>query len=402
MAPGSVGVPYRFTGAFGTKFSCIEALCSSGAYTYDKSVDRRRQHSDPELCPQQKIGVLSMAYPARQSVPGQDLRLSIVVPVYNEEEVLPKFLDKLEKVADDIRARFERVGHVEIVFVDDGSTDATVAQILAHSARALDIRIVKLSRNFRKDNALAAGLRHSEGDAVIPMDVDLQDPPEVIEKMVAAWLDGARVVNAKRASRGEDKFLKRTTSAWFYRVINRLSEYPIEPNVGDFRLFDRQVVDVLNDMPERVRFMKGIFAWVGFSPVTVEYDRVERAGGVGKWNYWKLWNFALDGITGSTTLPIRAWTYFGFFVALLAVIFASFIVVRTLLYGVDVPGYASLMVITLFLGACNLIALGMMGEYIGRLAIETKKRPIYVVEEVIEHRSNQSELVHSQESPRQV
>jgi len=318
------------------------------------------------------------------------LRLSLVVPVYNEEEVLPKFLDRIEAVAGDIKTKFSRVKHVELVFVDDGSLDGTLTQILAHKACEIDIRIVKLSRNFRKDNALAAGLHHSEGDAVIPMDVDLQDPPEVIEKMVAAWLQGAKVVNAKRASRDEDSFLKRTTSALFYRLVNRLSDYPIEPNVGDFRLLDRQVVDILNQMPERVRFMKGIFAWVGFRPVTVEYDRTERADGTSKWSYWKLWNFALDGITGSTTLPIRTWSYVGFFVTVIAVIFAVFLILRTLIFGVDVPGYASLMVVTLFIGAVNLVALGMMGEYIGRLTVETKQRPIYVVDEVIESKGETS------------
>ena len=313
--------------------------------------------------------------------------ISLVVPVYNEQEVLTAFFARIEPVAAEIIASSDRITQVEVVFVDDGSTDQTVERILAHRSEVMDLKLVKLSRNFRKDSALAAGLVHAGGDAVIPMDVDLQDPPEVIVQMISAWLDGAKVVNAKRASRNRDSFLKRTSSRMFYKVINRLSEYPIEPDVGDFRLFDRQVVDILNDMPERVRFMKGMFAWVGFAPVTIKYDRDERANGESKWSYWKLWNFALDGITGSTTLPIRAWTYFGFCVAVLAVVFAVFLILRTLIFGIDVPGYASLMVITLFLGACNLIALGMMGEYIGRLTIETKKRPVFVVDEVIERKS---------------
>lgn len=307
--------------------------------------------------------------------------LSLVVPVYNEEAVVGTFLATIAALAEELAGR---VGRVEVVFVDDGSTDGTVARILAHPPGALAIRVVRLSRNFRKDNALAAGLAHAKGDAVIPMDVDLQDPPELIPRMVEAWLAGAKVVNAKRASRAADSLVKRTTSRLFYRVFNRLSDYPVEPDVGDFRLLDRQVVDVLNEMSERVRFMKGMFAWVGFRPVTLEYDRPERAAGETKWNLWKLWNFALDGITGSTTLPIRAWTYFGFAIAVLAVLLAILLVLRTLIHGIDVPGYASLMVVTLFLGACNLIALGVMGEYIGRLAVETKKRPIYVVDEVIE------------------
>jgi glycosyltransferase involved in cell wall biosynthesis len=317
----------------------------------------------------------------------QEALISLVVPVYNEQEVLAAFFARIEPVVAEIIATTDRIARAEVVFVDDGSTDRTVEEILAHRSEVLDLKLVKLSRNFRKDNALAAGLMHAGGDAVIPMDADLQDPPEVIGQMVSAWLDGAKVVNAKRASRGRDSFLKRTSSRMFYKVINRLSEYPIEPDVGDFRLFDRQVVDILNDMPERVRFMKGMFAWVGFAPVTIEYDRDERAEGDSKWTYWKLWNFALDGITGSTTLPIRAWTYFGFCVAVLAVVSAVFLILRTLIFGIDVPGYASLMVITLFLGACNLIALGMMGEYIGRLTVETKKRPVFVVDEVIERKS---------------
>ena len=314
--------------------------------------------------------------------------ISLVVPVFNEEDVLADFFARIEPVARDIIATFDSIARVEVVFVDDGSRDRTVERILAHQSDVLDIKLVRLSRNFRKDNALAAGLIHSGGDAVIPMDVDLQDPPEAIEQMILAWQDGAKIVNAKRATRDKDTFLKRTTSQMFYKVINRLSDYPIEPNVGDFRLFDRQVVDVLNEMPERVRFMKGMFAWVGFAPVTVEYNRDERTAGESKWNYWKLWNFALDGITGSTTLPIRAWSYFGACVAIFAVLFGIYLILRTLIFGVDVPGYASLMVITLFLGACNLIALGMLGEYIGRLTVETKKRPIFVVDQVIEHKRN--------------
>ncbi|RYH06628.1 glycosyltransferase family 2 protein [Tropicimonas sp. IMCC6043] len=308
-------------------------------------------------------------------------KLSLVVPVFNEEQAVPMFLDKMKPLVRELRDKIERV---EVVFVDDGSADRTVAEIIERASDVLDIRIVKLSRNFRKDNALAAGLDHATGDAVIPMDVDLQDPPELIPQMVEAWLDGAKVVNAKRASRHNDSALKRSSSRAFYGAINLLSEFHVEPNVGDFRLLDRQVVDVLNAMPERVRFMKGMFAWVGFRQVTLEYERPERAAGETKWNLWKLWNFALDGITGASTLPLRAWTYFGSIVAVLALIMGFLLTIRTLVYGIDVPGYASLMVVVLFFGACNLIALGILGEYVGRLTVESKRRPIYVVEEVIE------------------
>lgn len=324
--------------------------------------------------------------PMLRHSPPSDATISIVVPVFNEEEVVGVFLDAIERVARDVIDRFEQVAHFEIVFVDDGSADRTSACILSRTSNVLDLRLVKLSRNFRKDNALAAGLAHATGDAVIPMDVDLQDPPEFVAKMVEAWIGGAKVVNSRRVSRERDSYLKRTTSNMFYKVFNRLSDYPVEPNVGDFRLFDRKVVDVLNQMPERVRFMKGIFAWVGFEAVTLEYERAARVAGTTKWNYWKLWNFALDGLTGSTTLPIRAWSYIGFSIALLSLAFAVVLILRTLFLGIDVPGYASLMVVTLFLGACNLMALGVMGEYVGRLTVEAKGRPIFVVDQVFAYR----------------
>jgi glycosyltransferase involved in cell wall biosynthesis len=311
-------------------------------------------------------------------------RVSLVVPVYDEEAAVPVFLEAVERVVRDLTARCPMVAAVEVVFVDDGSRDGTVGRILAHRSEVLDVRLVKLSRNFRKDAALSEGLRHARGDAVIPMDVDLQDPPGLICDMVEAWLAGAKVVNCRRARREADGFLKRTTSRGFYRLFNRLSDHPVEPDVGDFRLLDRQVVDVVAALPERVRFMKGIFSWVGFEPVTVTYDRPERAAGETKWNWWKLWNFALDGITGASTLPLRAWTYFGFAVALAALAYAGFLVARTMVLGIDVPGYASLMVVTLFIGACNLVALGVLGEYVGRLTIEARGRPMAVVDEVLD------------------
>ncbi|EPX76567.1 glycosyltransferase family 2 protein [Salipiger mucosus] len=268
--------------------------------------------------------------------------------------------------------------------VDDGSHDRSVETVLAMAPEAFELKLVKLSRNFRKDNALAAGFAHATGDALIPLDVDLQDPPELFVPMVEAWLRGAKVVNARRRSRESDNWLKRATSSWFYRLFNRLSDHRIEPDVGDFRLLDRQAVDVINALPERVRFMKGLFAWIGFEAETVEYDRPHRSAGQTKWDYWTLWNFALDGLTGSTTLPLRIWTYLGSAIAVLALAYAVFILVRTTIYGVDVPGYASLMVIVLVLGASNLIALGMIGEYLGRMTHEVKARPVFVVDEVID------------------
>lgn len=309
--------------------------------------------------------------------------LSIVVPVLNEEESIPHFLNKIEPIGRQLLQDHSQLTSVEIVFVDDGSTDKTVETILGYKPTCVQVSVVKLSRNFRKDNALAAGLAHAIGDAVVPMDVDLQDPPELLMPMVKEWFKGALIVNARRASRSSEGFLKRITSKYFYAIFNKLSDYDVQPNVGDFRLIDRKVVDVINVMPERVRFMKGIFSWVGFNPVTIDYERPERAVGQTKWNYWKLWNFAIDGITASSTLPIRIWTYFGLALSLFSFLYAFFLGFRTLYYGIDVPGYASIMIVVLVIGAFNFLALGLIGEYLGRLTIEARGRPIYVVEDVM-------------------
>ncbi|MEE8536270.1 MAG: glycosyltransferase, partial [Kiloniellales bacterium] len=257
--------------------------------------------------------------------------------------------------------------------------DATVPKLLAHRKRNPAIRLVSLSRNFGKDIALSAGLDHAEGAAVIPIDADLQDPPEVIPQLFAKWLEGYDVVYATRASRDSDSAAKRLTASWFYRVHNRLAEIDIPDNTGDFRLMDRRVIQALRQLPERSRFMKGLFTWVGFRQTGVSYERQSRAHGTSKWKYWSLWNFALDGITSSTTLPLRIWTYLGAGVSLAAFAYAAFLILDTLVNGVDVPGYASLMVVVLFLGGINLLTLGVMGEYLGRIYTEAKGRPLYLV-----------------------
>lgn len=310
--------------------------------------------------------------------------LSVVVPVFNEEETVGLFLESLAAPLAEARARLGPGGRTEIVFVDDGSRDATAERIGARMTPGSGIRLVRLSRNFGKDAALAAGLAECRGDAVVPMDVDLQDPPGLLPEMVEAWRAGHAVVNAVRADRSADTMLKRTTAALFYRLHNQLAAYPISPNVGDFRLLDRAVVDELNRMPERVRFMKGLVSWVGFRQAEVRYARDPRSVGQTKWRFWSLWNFALDGITGSTTLPLRIWSYVGSAVAVMAVLYALFIVVRTLFIGVEVPGYASLVTIVLIIGAINLIAIGIVGEYVGRIAIEVRQRPLYIVEGITE------------------
>jgi polyisoprenyl-phosphate glycosyltransferase len=243
-----------------------------------------------------------------------------------------------------------------------------------------DVRFVKLSRNFGKEAALTAGLRHASGDAVIPMDVDLQDPPEVIPDMVRRWLAGAKVVNARRADRSSDSRWKRWSARAFYNLINMASDERIPADVGDFRLLDRAAVDVINQLGEKARFNKGLFAWVGFRVDEVTYVREARDTGTSKWRVRGLWRLALDGITSTTTAPLRIWTYVGGVTALFAVGYAAVLIGRTLIFGADTPGYASLMVTVLMLGALNLISLGIMGEYVGRIAKEVRGRPIYVVE----------------------
>ena len=299
--------------------------------------------------------------------------------MYNEHDNIEPFLERTEPVL--ARLTGDLGEDYEIVCVDDGSSDDTLKRLLAHRERNPAIKIVSLSRNFGKDIALTAGLDVAQGAAVLPIDADLQDPPEVIPQLFAKWLEGYDVAYATRTARDGESWLKRATASGFYRVHNKLAEVDIPNNTGDFRLMDRRVVEALGRLPERSRFMKGLFAWVGFRQAGVEYHREQRAHGTSKWRYWRLWNFALDGITSSSTLPLRIWSYFGAVVSVLAFAYAAFLIVRTLLYGSDVPGYASLMVVVLFLGGINLLTLGIMGEYLGRAYMEIKQRPLYLVKE---------------------
>ncbi len=295
--------------------------------------------------------------------------------MYNEEGGIDMFFERLEPVLDKITDNYE------IICIDDGSTDATLDELLAHRKRNPRIKIINLSRNFGKDVALSAGLDHASGQAVVPLDADLQDPPELIAEMIEKWREGYEVVYARRSDRKSDSATKRLTASWFYRIHNAVADISIPDNAGDFRLIDQRVNVALQNLPERTRFMKGLFAWVGFKQASVEYVREERAHGQSKWQYWKLWQFALDGITGSTTFPLRVWTYLGFVVSVTAFILSTLLIVRTLFYGVDVPGYASLMVAVLFLGGINILATGIIGEYIGRIFTEVRSRPLYLVRE---------------------
>jgi polyisoprenyl-phosphate glycosyltransferase len=320
----------------------------------------------------------------RQVADGPDIILSIVVPMFNEEDGIDAFFARVEPVAEAVVMPLRRAPlhqPYEIVCVDDGSSDRTLEMLHAHRARNPAIKIVSLSRNFGKDLALTAGLDHASGAAVVPIDSDLQDPPEVIAELFARWLEGNEVVYATRSSRASDGVAKRATAGWFYRVHNMMADVEIPANTGDFRLMDRRVVDALGQLPERNRFMKGLFAWVGFRQARVDYVREPRGHGATKWKAWRLWNFGLDGITSSSTVPLRVWSYLGAVIFLAALAYAGYLIVRTLIHGVEVPGYASLMVVLLFMGGINLLTLGIIGEYIGRIYTEVKRRPLYLVRE---------------------
>ena len=304
--------------------------------------------------------------------------LSVVVPVFNEEEAIPLFIRRLVSVLAGADLDFE------ILFINDGSTDETLDALLHAQGGEPRIRIVDLSRNFGKEAALTAGMQFAVGSAVVPIDVDLQDPPELILQMVTKWREGFDVVLGRRLNRDSDSWAKRSSANWFYRLHNKIAEPKLPENVGDFRLMDRCVVDALNRLPESRRFMKGLFAWVGFRTAVVDYVRPERVAGTTKFNGWRLWNFALEGVTSFSTDPLRIWTYIGSIVSLLSFLFAAFIAVKVLIRGVDVPGYASLMVAVTFLGGLQLIGIGVLGEYLGRTYMEAKRRPVYLIRRVYE------------------
>jgi glycosyltransferase involved in cell wall biosynthesis len=310
-----------------------------------------------------------------------DCIISIVVPVKDEEQAIAPFVERVTNVLTGVPEL--ATGRFEILFIDDGSSDGTLEAIRGvHSADAR-VRAVSFSRNFGKEAALTAGLEHSRGAAVVPMDVDLQDPPEILPQMIAKWREGFEIVYGVRSDRASDSLPKRLTADLYYRAHNWLSNDKIPEHAGDFRLLDRKVVDAIKAMPERNRFMKGLFAWAGFKQASVTYSRAPRTTGESKFRYWHLWTFALDGITSSSTVPLRIWSYLGGLVALFALAFAMFIAVRTLVFGIDVPGYASLIVSVLFLGGLQLLSLGILGEYVGRILTETKQRPLYVIRDQI-------------------
>lgn len=305
-----------------------------------------------------------------------DPLVTLVVPVLNEVDTVERFCTTVSRVLGQAAFKWN------VLFIDDGSTDGTAQQLRRLAEKHDWVSYLLFSRNFGKEAALTAGLAHARADAVVPMDVDLQDPPELIPEFVRVWQEqGIDMVYGIRKNRDEDTSTKRHTAGWFYRLFNRISDTRIPPNAGDFRLIDRRVVSAMLKLPERNRFMKGLYAWAGFNSIGIPFERPAREAGKSKFNYWKLWNFALDGFFSFSTLPLRVWSYIGASVALVAFTYILVIVGQVLLEGRDVPGYASLMTVTLFFGGMQLLSIGILGEYMGRLYIEAKQRPLYLVAE---------------------
>lgn len=300
--------------------------------------------------------------------------LSIVVPVYNEATIITRFHQRLTTVLKTLSLT------TEIIYVNDGSTDNTLEVLTLLRSVDPQTAIVALSRNFGKEIALAAGLDYSQGDAVVVIDVDLQDPPELIPTLLDRWRQGYEVVFAKRISRAGETWFKKLSAHLFYRFLQRLSPISIPVDTGDFRLLSRRVVNSLKQLRERHRFMKGLFAWVGYAQIAVPYERAPRVGGESKWNYWKLWNLAIEGITSFTITPLKLATYLGFFTVLSALLYALFMLYTIFTVEKASAGYSLLMFVTLFLGGIQLIILGIIGEYLGRIFMETKQRPLYLVQ----------------------
>lgn len=300
-------------------------------------------------------------------------RLSIVAPFYNEGAGVEAFFERLVPVLDAIGMTWE------VIAVNDGSRDDTLERLIAAHTKYPAVRIIDFSRNFGKEPALSAGLAHTHGDVVVPIDTDLQHPPEAIPEMLAKWREGYEVVYAVRATRAYQSGLARLFSQGFYWLFDRLSDVPLPKGAGDFRLLDRRVVDVINRMPERTRFMKGIFAWVGFRQTGILFAPAERQLGESKWSFFKLLRFAFDGLTAFSNFPLRIWGVIGALISSLAFIYIVYRLLRTAIYGIDVPGYESIIVTILFLGGMQLLTLGIIGDYLGRVFDEVKGRPLYIV-----------------------
>ncbi len=301
--------------------------------------------------------------------------LSLLIPCYNEGENLDKLFSSLQSVLNPLNLDYE------IVCINDGSKDDTLQLLIDYHHGDNRIKVINLSRNFGKEIAMSAGLDYTTGKAVIPIDADLQDPPELIIELMKKWQEGYDMVYAVRKSRQGESWLKQKTADYFYSFIGKISIIPIPANTGDYRLLDEKVVKALRQLPEKNRFMKGLFSWVGYRQTAIYFERLPRYGGKSSFNYWKLWNFALDGITSFSSIPLKIWSYFGLFISLISLFYGLFLLLKTLIFGIDLPGYASTIVAILFLGGIQLITLGVIGEYIARIYEEVKRRPLYLIRE---------------------
>ncbi|BAQ62080.1 glycosyltransferase [Geminocystis sp. NIES-3708] len=301
--------------------------------------------------------------------------LSLLIPCYNEAKNLDKLFSSLQSVLNSLNSDYE------IVCINDGSKDDTLQLLIDYHYRDNRIKVINLSRNFGKEIAMSAGLDYTTGKAVIPIDADLQDPPELIIELRKKWQEGYDMVYAVRKSRQGESWLKQKTADCFYSFIGKISIIPIPANTGDYRLLDEKVVKALRQLPEKNRFMKGLFSWVGYRQTAIYFERLPRHGGKSSFNYWKLWNFALDGITSFSSIPLKVWSYFGLFISLISLFYGLFLVLKTIIFGIDLPGYASTIIAILFLGGIQLITLGIIGEYIARIYEEVKGRPLYLIRE---------------------
>ena len=302
--------------------------------------------------------------------------ISLIVPMYNESEGCEQFFDAVVPILEGISSAYE------IICINDGSKDDTFAVLQKCREKNDRIKLINLSRNFGKEAAMTAGLDMARGKTVVPIDADLQDPPELIVDMYKAWQDGAQVVLARRIDRSSDTLFKRLSARYFYSLFAKMSKPGIPADVGDYRLMDRVVVDAMKKLPERSRFMKGLFAWVGYHQVTIDYVRPPRAAGETSFNFTKLWNFALDGIFSFSAVPLKVWSYFGVAVSVLSVVYMSFLIIQTMITGVDVPGYASTLSVILFFNGITMLSLGAIGEYMARIFVEVKQRPVYLINEL--------------------
>lgn len=302
-------------------------------------------------------------------------KITLLIPAYNEEPVLDKLYARLDKLATNVpKYKFE------FLFVNDGSRDGTLSILQNYASKDNRVSYINLSRNFGKEIAMIAGIDHADTDALIIIDADLQDPPELIPEMIKYWEEGYDDIYAKRSHRLGESWFKKTTSSLFYRILQRTTHIEIQRDTGDFRLLDRRCVEAIRKIRESQRYTKGFFSWIGYKKKEVNYVRDPRAAGQTKWNYFKLINLAVDGIVSFTTAPLRISTFFGMIISLLAFLYIIVIIVRVLLFGIDLNGYPSLMAVVLFLGGVQLLSLGIIGEYIGRIFNETKQRPLYLVE----------------------